>query len=154
MRHDAKSLALTILDASHDLRRRVPAALMARVNQLVLYAAPPTAAGEPGCVAPTFGDGGGDGDVGDDAELHDADAERGRKRVRRTAIRSTETGSFSSSDTTSDGDVFASEDDDFDIPPPVKIPVQVEWDKRAPQLSYGEVLDEPALATTGGVTGE
>jgi len=148
VRHDAKSLALTILDASHDLRRRVPA------DQLVLYAAPPTAAGEPGCVAPTFGDGGGDGDVGDDAELHDADAERGRKRVRRLAIWSTETGSFSSSDTKSDGDVFASEDDDFDIPPPVKIPVQVEWDKRAPQLSYGEVLDEPALATTGGVTGE
>jgi len=126
VRRAARSLALTILDASYDLRRRVPAALMARINELVVEATPPAATGGPGSVAPIVGGGGGDGDVSDDAELYDADAERGRNRARRAAIGSTETTLYSSSDTTSDGDVFASDDDGFDIPPPVKIHAHVE----------------------------
>jgi len=154
MRRTARSLALKILDASYDLRRLVPAALMARINELVVDATPPAAAGGLCSVAPIVGGGGGDGNVGDHAELHGADADQGRRRARRAAIGSTEASPSSSSATGSDGDVFASEDDGFDIPPPVKIRPNVEWDKSAPLLRYGEALDEPALGTTGGVTGE
>jgi len=154
VRRAVRLLALTILDASYDLRRRVPAALMARIKELVVDATPPAAAGGLGSVVPLVGGGGGDGDVVDDAELHDADADRCRKRARRAAIGTTETSQHSSSDTGSDGDVFASDDDGFDIPPPVKIRAHVEWDKSAPLLSYGEALEDSALGTTGGVTGK
>ena len=153
VRRAARLLALTILDASYDLRRRLPAALMARINELVVDATPQAAAVGLGSVVPLVGGGGGDGDVVDDAELHDADADRCRKRARRAAIGTTETSQPSSSDTGSEGDVFASDDDGFDIPPPVKIRAHVEWDKSAPLLSYGEALDDSALGTTGGVTG-
>jgi len=154
VRRSARSLALTILDASYDLRRRVPALLMGRINELVTDPTPPPAARGLSWVAPSFGDGGGDGDKGNDADLHEADAERRRKRARRTTTTSTEASTSSSGDSTSDGDVFASEDDGFNVPPPVKTPAPVKWDKGAPLLSYGEALDEPALGTKSGVTGE
>jgi len=125
VRRAARSLELTILDASYDLRRRVPAALMARINELVVDATPPAAAGGLGSVAPIVEGGGGDGDVGDAAELHDADADRGRRRARRAAIGSTEASPSSSSGTGSDGAVFASDDDGCDIPPPVTIRANV-----------------------------
>jgi len=132
----------------------VPAALMARINELATDATAPPAIGRHALVEQSGGDGGGDGKVCYDAGLHEADAERGRKRLRRTADRSTETSSSCSGETTSDGDVFASDDDGFNLPPPCKKPAKVQWDKGAPLLRYGEALDEPALGTTGGVTGE
>jgi len=154
VRRAARSLALTILDASYDLRRRVPAVLMARIKELVTDATPPPVTDRHSWVVPSVGGCGNDAEVCEDAELRYVDAERGRKRDRPAAARSKETSLSSSGETNSDGDVFASDDDGFDMPPPVKKPAKVNWDKDAPLLSYGEVLDEPALGTTGGVTGE
>jgi len=154
VRRAARSLALTILDASHDLRRRVPAVRMARIKELATNATPPPVTGRHSRVAPSVGRCSNDGEVGEDAELRDSDAERGRKRERPAASKSKETSSSSSAETRSDDDVFSSDDDEFDMPPPVKKPAKVKRDKDAPQLSYGEMLDEPALGTSEGVTGE
>jgi len=150
----ARALALTILDASHDLHRRVPAVLMARIKELATDATPPPVTGRHSWVAPSVGRCSNDGEVSEDAELRDSDAERCRKRERTGAAKSKETSSSSSAETKSDGDVFSSDDDGFDIPPPVKKPAKVKWDKDAPLLSYGEMLDEPALGMSEGVTGE
>ena len=154
VRRAARTLALTILDASYDLRRRVPPALMYRINELATDSTAAPAIGRNALVEPPGGDGDGEGEVADDAGLREADAQRGQKRVRRTPVGSKKASSSSSCETASDGDVFASDDDGFDLPPPVKKSAKVEWDKGAPLLSYGEALDEPALGTTGGVTGE
>lgn len=134
----ARSLALTIVSAPADLRRRVPAALMQRVLALVadndlLITAPPRV------LAP-------DHDAADvceaDADLPGADAERGSKRARvKTA---SVTSSSSADDYSSDTDVFASDTDDgFDLPRAPKKPTDDVWDRQAPLLSYGEALGEP-----------
>jgi len=148
----AKKLDLTILDGSEDLRRRVPAALMHRINDLATDAKTGPAVNRDWLVYPSGGDDGGEREGGDDAGLREADAQRGQKRLRRTTVRSEKVNSSSSCENASDGDELASEDDGLDLPPPVKKLAKVEKDKGAPLLCYGEALDEPALGTASGVT--
>lgn len=149
LRTAARSLSLTIVSAPDDLRRRVPAALMQRINALVVDSGPPRGA-SPRLVAV-------EQDVAeegqDDAGLHAADSERGSKRARLTRTASS-TSSSSTSDDSSGTDVFDSDGDDgFELPRASKKAAEDVWDRQAPLLSYGEALGEPALATTGGAVG-
>jgi len=152
VRPAARSLALTILAAAEDLRRRVPAELMARVTALVSDMPPPVAPDAPASLPPDLQ--GAVAQTKRDADLHEADAERGRaKRLRREGKSVGDSGSSSSGASTSGSDVFASDEDGFDLAPRIKEPTEVEWDKDAPLLKYGEALEEPALGTTGGTIG-
>lgn len=144
VRTAARSIAISIEAAADDLRRRVPVALMQRVHALVVDV-PPAAAVPPlaSLVAP-----------GGDSGLSAADKERGRKRVRQTVENGSGSESSSSSQTTSGSEVLLSEDDDgFDLPRPLPKQVKEVWERDAPLLAYGEALEEPALATTGGAMG-
>jgi len=148
----ARSLALTILAAADDLRRRVPVELMAHVTDPVSNVRPTAAPDAPATLPSAL-----QGAVAledHDADLHEADAERGRaKPLRREKKTEGDSGSSSSGGITSGSDMFASDGFGFDLAPRIKEPIEVEWDKDAPLLHYGEALEEPALGTTSGTTG-
>jgi len=61
--------------------------------------------------------------------------------------------SSSSGGSTSGSDAFSSDGDGYDLAPRIKEPPEIEWDKDAPLLNYGEALEEPALGSTGGAIG-
>jgi len=146
----ARSIALTIESVAADLRRRVPAALMRRVHEIVVDVAPPPVAPSPAsAVSPT-----GDGSSPHVAALQAGDEKRGRKRARPAAKLASRSGSSSPTEQSTGSDVSASEDDDgFDLPRPVPKPSKVVWERDSPLIAYGEALEEPALASTGGTMG-
>eukprot|EP00168_Porphyra_purpurea_P012966 TRINITY_DN3485_c0_g3_i1.p3 TRINITY_DN3485_c0_g3~~TRINITY_DN3485_c0_g3_i1.p3 ORF type:complete len:314 (-),score=59.19 TRINITY_DN3485_c0_g3_i1:2005-2946(-) len=150
LRSASRSIALTIEEVADDLRRRVPNALMRRVHEVVvdvlhLPAALPlaSAAAQDGSNLAMH-----------DSRLQAADEQRGVKR-RRQSSRSQGSDSFSSTECTSDADAFETDDDDgCDLPQAAPRPSKKVWDRNAPLLAYGEALEEPALASTGGARGE
>jgi len=146
----ARSIALTIESVAADLRRRVPAALMRRVHETVVDLAPPPVAPSPAsAVSPS-----GDGSSPHVAALQAGDEKRGRKRARPAAKLASRSGSSSPTEQSTGSDVSASEEDDgLDLPRPVPKPSKVVWERDAPLLAYGEALEEPALASTGGTMG-
>jgi len=145
----ARSLALTVEEASADMRRRVPAELMARVHALVVDAVPtPTPEGPASSAA--HGDAEPDSK---DAELLQADAKRGRMRAGSAHESGVPSGSSTSGGSSSDSDPFASDGDGYVLPRVGDQPAELEWERDAPLLAYGEALDEPALSTTGGAAG-
>jgi len=147
-----RSLDLTILAAADDLRRRVPVERMAYVTAL-MSDVPPPAAPDAAATLPSALQGA----VAledHDADLHEADAERGRaKPLRREKKTEGDSGSSSSGGSPSGSDMFASDGDGFDLAPRIKEPIEVERDKDAPLFHYGEALEEPALGTTSGTIG-
>lgn len=145
----ARSLALKIESAPTDLRHRVPSLLMLRVNALVAEEGPvPVDSSTNKAV-----EGAAVHVVAADADLLDADAERGRKRSR-VVYASADSSASSAAECSSETDVFASGDDDgFDLPRAVKQPADPVRERDAPLLCYEEALGEPALATTGGRAG-
>lgn len=152
VRPAARSLALTILAAADDLRRRVPVELMAHVTALVSNVPPPAAPDAPATLPSAL-----QGAVAldeHDADLQEADAERGRaKPLRREKKTEGDSGSSSSGGSTRGSDMFASDGDGFDLAPRIKEPIEVEWDQDAPLLHYEEALEEPALGTKSGTIG-
>jgi len=150
VRMAAKSLALTILAASDDMRRRVPAKLMGRINELVTHvppAPPPPPVSLKAQRAAELAAG--------DADLLCADKKRGQKRVRMAAVRHSGGDSNSSTECSSSIDVFDSDDGaDIGVARGYQRPPETKWEHDAPLLNYGEAFEEPALATTGGATGE
>jgi len=145
----ARSLALTVEGAPADLRRRVPAELMARVHALLVDAELPLAPAGP---TEPAAHGGGESLLVD-TDLLRVDAERGRMRARADDWGEADQGSSTDGASSSDSDPFASDEDGYVLPRAAEEPAEMEWDRDAPLLAYGEALDEPALGTTGGEAG-
>ena len=145
----ARSLALTIVAASDDLRRRVPVDLMARATALVTeLPAPPSIV----CMATTAQDGA--VPTEDKPGMGETDADRLRvKRARHGSGKDDASSLSSSGASSSDQDVFSSDEDGYCMAPRIKEPREAVWDRAAPLLNYGEALEEPALGTTGGTIG-
>jgi len=90
-----------------------------------------------------------------DADLLCADKKRGQKRVRMAAIRRSGGESSSSTECWSGIDIFDSDDGgDIGVARGYQKPRETKRENDAPLLNYGEVFEEPALATTGGATGK
>lgn len=146
MRLAARSLALTIEWAAADLRRHVPVALLERVHTLIpevdgpCGAPPHQSAANEDNELPVF-----------DNDTHDANGEYGRNAAQEKGDADAHGGSSSAA---SDVDVFSSDDDDgVELPHHSRKRNEAVWERDAPFLRYGEALEEPALATTGGGEG-
>lgn len=142
----ARSLALKIQSAAADLRRRMPVPLLSRVHVLVANGGPRL--GESTLVG-AGGEVSGMGPYAADTlvDVDDAELDGG-------GVHEDNDATAASSSTCSGSDVFSSDEDDgVDLPRQSKKPIKVVWERHAPLLSYGEALEEPALAATGGGDG-
>lgn len=142
MRLAARSLALTIESAAVDLRRRVPVPILERVHELISEVDGP-------CGAPPRRSAANEDDelVVLDTNTHDANREDGRDAATDEGDADVHGESSSSASVV---DIFSSDDDDgVELPHHSRKRNEHFWERDAPLMKYGEVLEEPALATTG-----
>lgn len=140
-RRAARAVAMGIIGAPVDLRRRVPSALMGAVNATAADLSDDTADVAGGAdfddlAEDAEDDGGTDGDG--------AEAERRAAEEERDGWASDGDGSDSGSAVTEVGEEVR--------PMRPYQPPAAEWDEDAPLLSYALRFSEPALADTGGVS--
>jgi len=140
----ARSLAWAVVGAQYDLRRRVPDVLMRRIEALLKDGGDKQATAED------------DKDDEDDNQHENAGIEDTQGAGASVAGGDATAGNGNDWESDAGDDQVAHDDlldevfgDDYTPTEPL-FPNQVEWDDTAPLRMYADVLDEPALADTGG----